>query len=42
MKGYLIRIINKLLKEAPMKDYLTTINKTYNNLLEPTIYAKLL
>ena len=31
-----------MLREAPMKDYLTAINKTYTNQLEPIIYAKLL
>ena len=42
IKGYIMKIINKLLKKAPMKGYLTPINKTYNNLLEPVINAKLL
>ena len=29
-------------KKAPMKDYLTAINKTYSNHIGALIYAKLL
>ena len=37
---YFIKTINRLLKKAPMKDYLTPINKIYNDLLEPIINVK--